>query len=361
MGTVTNTLTHLTAPVNFNLMRGLLRAAERNFPYYNGVLPGTLANNQGTFSVKWERLDNLSAATTPLTELSGDQTALQLGRTAATPTYTNITATAQKYGNFINTSEEVDLMQVNTRSVGLFDKLGENAGHSLNLLMRDIFDGAANVRRAGGVTADTTIAAAITVNDIRAMVNTLDRNSGMKFFSQATGADVVDNKTVRHSYMGICHVDQENDVRDISGFVAVEQYAGYTSTFQNEFGAVEGVRWCSTEIAPVSTGAGTTTATGLRGASDAANDIYSYYIYGREAVGSLGLGTKHAEEIYKGISQNPDRIPAVIAIQHPPGSAGAADPYNELGSLAWKAWWAGARLNEGWLIKGRAAATDYAL
>lgn len=361
MGTITNTLTHLTAPVNYNLMRGLLSAAERNFPYYNGVLPGSLANNQGTFSVKWERLDNLAAATTALTELSGDITALGLGRTAATPTYTNITATTAKYGNFINISEEIDLMQVNTRSVKLFDKLGENAGHSLNLLMRNIFNAGANIRYAGGAASDTVITAAITVNDIRTCVNTLDRNSAMKFYSMATGTDVTDTKAVRQSYMGINHVDMTNDIRDISGFIPVEQYGGYVSTFRGEYGAVEGVRWCETEIAPVSTSISTSTASGLRGASEILNDVYSTFIYGREAVGSVGLGTQHAKEIYQGMSQNPGRVPAVTAIQHAPGSAGAADPYNELGSLAWKAHFAGARLNEGWLTKVRSGATDYSL
>lgn len=356
---VTNTLTHLTAPVNYNLMRGLLRAAERNFPYYSGVLKGSLANNQGTYSVKWERLDNMAAATTPLTELSGNVTALGLGRTPANPTYTNITATAQKYGNWIQTTEEIDLMQVNTRSAGLFDKLGENAGHSLNLLQRDVFDGAANVRYAGAVANDSAVVAAITVNDIRAAVNTLDRNAALKFYTMATGADVVDNKTVRSSYMGIVHVDQENDIRDISGFVPVEQYAGYTDTFVGEFGAVEGVRWCCTQIAPVSTGAAAASTSGLRGTGG--NDVYSAFIYGREAVGSVGLGTEHAQQIYTGMSQNPGNVPAVQAIQHAPGSAGSADPFNELGSLSWKAWWAGARLNESWLVKLRAGATDYSL
>ncbi len=138
----------------------------------------------------------------------------------------------------------------------------------------------------------------------------------------------------------------------MTGFVAVEQYASQVPTFVGEFGAVGGVRWCSTEIAPVSSDVATTTATGLRGTDTVQHNVYSSFIYGREALGSVGLGAKHAEKIYKGLSQNPGRVPAVMAISHPPGSAGSGDPYNEMGTLAWKAWWAGAVLNQGWVVKG---------
>ena len=64
-----------------------------------------------------------------------------------------------------------------------------------------------------------------------------------------------------------------------------------------EFGAVGGVRWCSTQVATINLSAGKKTSTptsGYRGSSNILNDVYTSYIYGREAIGTVGLGNMHA-------------------------------------------------------------------
>jgi len=138
MANLTTLTTSITAPVNRVLMRALLRAAERVFPYYNGTVKGMLQAGSGSLTVLWRRLENLAAATTALSELNGAQTAVYFGRTSAVPTMTNITAAVSKYGNFITYTEELDVGNVNSNSVALFEKLGENAGHSLNIIQRDL-------------------------------------------------------------------------------------------------------------------------------------------------------------------------------------------------------------------------------
>lgn len=354
MATLSTLATHVTAPVNVVLMRGLLSAAKRTFPYLNGTMPGSLEENQGSTTVKWRRIENLSLATTALGEQVGN-TSWQMGRTAATPTVTDLTVAIAKYGNFINFSEELDLFNVNSRAAQLMDTLGENAGATLNALMRDIHDGnTTNLRRASGVATTSAIVSSISLNDIRYTVNQLARQSGMKFFPMATGSQNVDTSTVRASYFGICHPDVEEDVRQLSGFIGVEQYGGYTQTFVGEFGAVGGVRWAASEIAPVSSGSGVTSVNGKRGGGTSSNDVYSTFVYGREAVGSVGLGEEHTEEIYMG----GDSIPSVSLIRKALGSAGAADPFNEFGTLAWKAWFAGKILNDNWHVKVLTLADD---
>lgn len=363
MAVVSTLTTTITAPVNFVLMQGLLRAAERVMPYYNGVLPGTLERNQGSLSVKWRRLDNLAPVTAALTELTGDQTAVFFGRTAQTPTFTDITATVAKYGAFIPYTEELDFTNVNSRAAALMDKLGEQAGHSLNRLMAGVFNDGTNIRYAGSVANDSAVVSAIGLADIQAAVNFLARNSAMKQHAYGFGRDAYNNNPIRASYFGICHVDMENDIRGITGFIPAEQYGGYTPLNNGEFGAVAGVRWTSTEIAPIATDASTQTTTGFRGTgtNSALWDVYNSVIYGKEAVGSVGLGTEHAEEIYTATDESPGRIPAVEAIAKPTGSSGAADPFNEVGTLAWKAHWAGAILNDRWLVPMRTLCTSHAL
>lgn len=354
MGQITTLTTDVTAPVNFVLMRGLLNAAKRTFPYYNGTMPGQLMKSGGSMSVKWRRIENLAAATTALGEVTGN-TAFQLGRTAARPTITDITVAIAKYGNFFNLTEEIDLFNVNSKSAQLFDNLGENAGHSLNLLMRNVLDAETTDVWAGSAAATVSVVAAVTAGTVRRAVNRLNRNSAMKFFPMGTGSQNVTTSTIRASYFGICHPDVEEDLRDITGFIGVEQYGGYTETFVGEFGAVGGVRFASTEIAPIATAAGTTTASGFRQGTSIQNDVYSTFIYGREAIGSVGLGENLTEKIYMG----GDQIPAVEMIQTGLGSAGAGDPFKELNTLAWKSWFAGKVLNGDWLMKIESLATDW--
>jgi N4-gp56 family major capsid protein len=354
MALTTSTLaTHVTAPVNFVLMRGLLSAAKRCAPYLNGTIAGELEENQGSKSVKWRRIANLAIKTTAISEFVG-AASWQMGRDAVTPVVSDLTVAIAKYGNHINYTEELDLFNVNSRAAQLMDTLGENAGISINALMRDVMDSETTKRWASGAATTSATATVIDADDIRYAVNYLNRQSGMKFFPMGTGSQNVNTSTVRSSYFGICHPDVEEDIRQIGGFIGVEQYGGYTQVNVGEFGAVGGVRFASTEIAPINTSAGVTSVNGMRGAGTSTNDVYSTFIYARESVGSVGLGEEHTEDIYKG----GDRIPAIELINKPVGSAGAGDPYNELGTIAWKAWFAGKVLNANWHVKVESCSAD---
>lgn len=352
-----NTTSNLALGVNFQMMKGLLSSARKKLPFFNGTLPGDLSKNGSASSVKWERIENLSAATTTLSEVTGTATAF-FGRDAVQPTLTTVTAAMAKKGNAIILTEEVDLYQMNVRAMRFMDTLGANAGESLNVLMESVYSTFTNIRyangSAGGGTADTNVASAITLTDIKFAVNKLNRNSALQFTPVGYGSTNIGSLPVRSSYYGICHPDVEEDIRGLSGFIAVEQYGGYTETMPFEFGSVGGVRFCATEIIPISTSASTTTSTGLRGASSILNDVYSTYIYGKECVGSVGLGNMHAttsQEMY-----DPKKPPAVELIYKKPGEVGT-DLYNEISSLAWKAWWAGAVLNSNWGVKIRSGAS----
>jgi len=173
----------------------------------------------------------------------------------------------------------------------------------------------------------------------------------------ATGSRNIGTNPIRAAYYGVCHVDVEEDIRKLasSAFVAVETYGGYTETMPFEFGHAFGVRWCSTQVSTIQLSAGKKTATGFRGSSNILNDVYSSYIYGRESVGTVGLGNMHASTSYE--MYNPKYPPAVDVIFKPAGSAGAGDPYNEISSLAWKSWFVAKILNQNWIVKVKSLAT----
>lgn len=353
-----STASNVALGVNFQMIRGLLSAARRKFPFFNGTLPGNLEKNGSTASVKWERIENLAVATTTLTEVTG-VTAAFFGRSTVLPSISTATATMAKKGNAILLTEEIDLLQMNTRAMAFMDTLGENAGASLNTLMETVYSGATLIRysngAAGGATADTNVTSAITLTDIKWAVNQLNRQSAMQFTSPGYGSTNIGTSPVRASYYGITHPDVTEDVRGLTGFADVVTYGGYTETLPFEYGAVGGVRFSETEIIPISTGAGTTTSAGtIRGATAILNDVYSTYIYGKEAIGSVGLGKPYGVGSTEGY--DPKKPNGVELIYKPIGTVGT-DLYNEIASIAWKAWWAGAVLNANWVTKLRTGAS----
>lgn len=357
MPLVSSTTSNVALGVNFQMMKGLLSAARKKLPFFNGTLPGTLQKNGSTASVKWERLENLNAVTTALAEVDGNQSAF-FGRSTVLPSVTTVTAAMAKYGNAVLLTEEIDLQQMNLRAARFLDMLGANAGESLNRLMYDVYNAATLIRYsnglAGGAAADTAVSAAISLTDIKYAVNTLNRNSAMSFTTPAYGSQNIGTSPIRASFYGICHPDVEEDIRGLTGFVSVEAYGGYTDTLPFEFGAVGGVRWSSTEIIPVSSAAGVTTgsASSMRAAQGTNIDVYSSFIYGQEAIGTVGLGNTHATNQYE--MYNPKNPPAVEIINKPMGTVGT-DLYNEVQSLAWKAWFVGKILNSNWVVKVRSA------
>ena len=349
MAATVTTSTVVPFPVNYVLMKGLLSAARKKLPYFNGTLPGSLEQSGGSNSVKWERINNLAVVTTALGEVSGTAAAF-LGRNAVQPTVSVVTAAIAKYGNWIIPSEEIDLFNVNTKAVKLIDTLGANAGESLNTLAFNEYANATQIRYAnnavGGGTSISNVAYSMGVGDIKYAVNLLNGKAARTFTPVGFGSTNIGTQPIRSSYYGICHVDVEEDIRSLTGFIPVEQYAGYTETMPVEFGAAGGVRWASTHVSTVSTSAGKKTATGMRGASNIQNDVYKSFVYGQEFIGTIGLGQMHASNAYE--MYNPKNPPAIQIIYKGMTEGGAFNPFNEIGSLAWKSWFAIKTLNVTW-------------
>lgn len=351
---VSNFGSDIPAPINNVYMRGLLSAARKTLPFFNGTVPGQLEKQGGSATVKWRRIENLAAVTTALSEVSpGSTIAFGIGRSSVRPTIFNVTKAVSKFGNAIMTTEEVDLFNINSGTMDLMETLGANAGESLNSVARVEFDNATNIRFASAAANKSAVVAEMKLGDIGSAVNTLERNSAMKMFSQATGSQNISTSTVRSSYFGIVHPDVAYDIRQLTGFIGVEQYGGYTETIVGEFGAVAGARFCMSELAPIETGAGSTSTssifrhTGVASSADQ-NDVYTSYIYGKEAVGTVGLGVGYSTKVSM---MYEDKEKAITLIQKKPGSSGIGDMFDEVGSIAWKAWHATKILNGNWIVK----------
>lgn len=346
------TTTEIAGPVDVKFQVQLLRNAKALAPYFLGTTPAEISTHGGTFTAKWRTIANLSPVTTPLAELTGSVAFPT--RTGVQPTVTDITATVAKFGNFIFLNEEVDLLNFNGQTAKLTELLGMNAGQSLNRLQRNIAEDNLAVILTGTASVATDLSGAsggsedLSLSSIADATNAITRLDALKFLPQTTGDRNIGTSPIRTSYWGICHVDATETLRTLTGFQSIETYANQTQTAMGEVGAVGGVRWIETTEATIDASAGDTvtgsaTQSGRTSGSNRV-DIYNSIVFGKDCLGSLGFGTRHVKESYT----IGDKLPAVMVISHPKGSAGAGDPLNEISTMGWKSWHTGLVLNSDW-------------
>jgi N4-gp56 family major capsid protein len=355
--TVTATDVELTKPVNAVFNQTFLRRAQQVCPYFAGTMPGQINKQQGTSTIKWRRIEQETPSTTALTELTGTSSYMQ-GRDADTPTFTDVLATLSKYGQFYIVNEEVDLYNPNGTTDELVAILGESAGRSLNQLMRDIMEDNSTQRFASNVASKGAVHAVVVVGDLDRVVNELSRNSARTFVPMTTGSVNIGTAPILRSYWAINHPDASYNVAKLTGFKSVETYAGQTAIVEGEYGyygaAGRGIRFVQSEDASIDTGAGAALSGADLRATSNVTDVYTIVVYGEDAFGSVGLGERHTDGIYRA----GDNTGGWEMIFHPRGSGGIADPFNEIATLAWKAFFAGAVLNANWSRAIRVAATN---
>jgi N4-gp56 family major capsid protein len=334
-----------------------LRRAQQTCPYFTGTQPGTLSKQAGTSTIKWRRIEQQTPSTAALTELTSTAT-FMMGRNSDVPSMTDVIATVSKYGQFYIVNEEVELYNPNATTNELVAVLGESAGRSLNQLMRDIEEGNSTQRFANNVASKGSVHSIILVNDLNRAINELTKNAARTFTAMTNGSTNINTVPILPAYWGLTHPDVASDIAGLSGFVSIERYNQQANTAPGEFGyysrAGRGVRFIMSEDASVSLGGGAPLSGADLNTTSSKTDVYATVVFGQDAFGSVGLGMKHTDGTYMA----GDNTGGWELISHPRGSGGVADPFDEISTLAWKAFFAGAVLNSNWARSIRSAATN---
>lgn len=346
-----------TKPVNVIFQQQFLRRAQQVCPYFIGSQPGRITRGNGADVCTWRRWEQETPTITPLTPVSTAQ--YMQGRSADTPTLTDTSATMAKYGQFYVVNEEVDLYQPNGTAMEFVDILAESAGRSLNMLQRDILEENSTQRYAANVASDGAVHAAVVVGDLDRTLNELARADARTFMPMTDGSRNIGTAPILPAYWGFCHPDVAYNISKLSGFKSVETYAGQTATITGEFGLYAGagyaVRFIQSSDASIDLGDGAPlSGADLRTGASTEVDLYTIVILGQNAHGSVGLGQRHTDGVYRA-GENRDSFELIF---HAAGSGGTSDPFNEIRTLAWKAFWTGAILNSNWSRSIRVGATN---
>jgi N4-gp56 family major capsid protein len=270
--------------------RTLLENARDKLVHRQFAKEYTLPKNGG-LTVEWRKPNTLPVATTPLVE--------GVAPTEDTFGYTSLTVTIAQYGAFVKGSDIVQVVTLDPLLDNISEEQGVQAGMTIETIDRDALNTGTTVRYAGGVAGRTSIDTTnrLTSAEIVIAVRTLLVNKA----APVKGQD----------YAAIIHPFTWADLIQDDAIVAAMNAGstqGGNKLFDGELVRYMGVRFVESTMAKVFT------AGGLGGIN-----VYSTLFFGKNAYGTLELESMGMETIY-----------------HPKGSAGAADPLNQLWTHGWK-------------------------
>lgn len=285
--------------------------------------------------VKWRKYNALAPAMIPLVE----------GVTPAGKklTKTDVTAELKQYGDYIELTDVIMDTHEDPVLNESMDILGEQAGQTLDMVLEGVVRGGTNVIYSGG-TSRATVTKPITKGAQRLATRALKRQKARKITKVLKSNVNYGTKPVAASFVGITHSDVESDVREMPGFVPVEEY-GQLSPYENEIGKVEDVRYVvSTSIEPIADGGGAKAASGTAMLSESGTnaDVYPIYIIGADAYGDVALKGKDSV------------VPKVVN----PDTPSKSDKLGQIGSVGWITYYTGAILNDAWIVRLEVAVTE---
>lgn len=272
--------------------------------------------NGDTIQVRrWERM---SAKTTALTE----------GTTPAESAFsiTGITADVLQYGDWVKFTDMVQWTGLDPVLTELSELLGEAGGDSLDQVTRSIITAGTQVLYANGAARNAVNTAASATLFRKARRELKGANA-----KPVEGAD----------FAAIVHPDVAYDLMADSKFEAKGQYNSSNAVQEDgELGRIYGIRIKETSNARlVADGGGAAGAMQSTGAAQA--DVYLTVVIGKAAYMVVDLaGEGNVRTIFK-----------------PLGSAGTADPLNQLQTAGWKAVYVAKIVNDNALIRLESAAT----
>lgn len=259
-----------------------------------------LPRNAGD-TVSIRRFENLSTSTTAITEgVIPDGVDL---------TVVKRSATVAEYGNYAIVTEKLDMVGLDDTISEVSKLFGENAGQSIDEIVRDVVMAGTNVSYANGVASRVTVAATISYADISKMARTMKKNKVKKVTMPDGGM----------GYVCLVSPDVAYDIKNLTEYKSFNQYDNSKALRDGVIAKLAGIYFVEIDNAKIYPTGGA-----------ASVPVHLSYCFGSNA---------YMVPDIKGSSK-----PKIIVKEA--GSAGTADPLNQRASIGWKALFATLRIDE---------------
>lgn len=287
----------------------LLMEMEKQLVFYQGGQRRTLPKGNGRIVEFW-RYEPFGAVTEPLTEgVIPDGQSLKMEK---------VMAEVKTYGGYVATTDVLDLTGINTQTNQLVHLMAKQGALSIDHLVRDVLVQGEQVQYMGGKSSrsaltDTDI---LTLDDIRRAVRKLEKAGAPKFTRGGKGY-----------YKAIIGSDAKFSLMGDSLWEDKAKYQQAEQIENGEIGKLFGVIFIESSEAPIYASAGT-----------GGVDVGAMVIFGEDAYGVVDLGIVGASP--------------VRTIVKPLGSAGTADPLDQMATVGWKVdGFTSVILNQNWIVR----------
>ena len=274
-----------------------------------------------TDNIRFRRYSLLTPDTTPLVE--GVTPSLD------TLTVTNVDATVQQYGRGFLLTDKLLFTTLDPILLEVSDILGENAANTLDQLTREELATTTTIQYASTATANNEITSAmkITKAEVQEAVRTLKNNNAKKITSMVSASTGFNTSPLDASFIGIVHPNTTYDLKNIPGFVKVEEY-GQKVAMPGEVGSLDEVRFIETTNAKVYAAAGSGSI-----------DVYGTLIMAAEFYALSRISGEAMKNIVE-------------------GPCGNSDPLHQRQTSAWKATFVATILNDAFGLSLRHAVSS---
>lgn len=311
------TTTGLTAPMQLFYDRVFLTRAMIELRHDFGAQVRNVPLNSGK-SIVWTRFTPLALVTAALTE--GTNPA------GTDMTAANVSATLAEYGAYTAVSSLYSMTSIETGLKEHVEVHGQNAGESIDQLIRTELLAGATAQYPSGASANNISAIhttdTLTGLEIRRAVRTLKNNKAQKFDSGL--------------YRGIVGPYTAMDLMGNSEWLDAHRYTTSDAIERGVVGKLHGVEFVETNNQSYTlTGGYSTSATNIA-------NVYSNFIFGKNAYGIVNIGSVSAPKVY---------------VKNPGGNS-TDNPLDLFSTVGWKMPFACKTLNSNWLINIRTGATD---
>ena len=300
-----NTTSTLSNEMMTFLIEEFLERAQAQTIHAEGTKKRVHQQNSGK-TMTWNRYTPLSAATSALTE-------------ATNPSETNITsavvsATVQEYGAFDKISSLLYGTSIDKAATEKTQVMGQNASETLDTLVRNEMFSGATVQLAAARANLTAVTSAdvLTTTEIRKAVRTLKKNDAIAYEDGY--------------FLGKVGPDTAFDLMADTTWVNAHTYKDGDNLYKGELGKLHRVRFLE--------------ASSNQKHETSTVEVYSNFIHGKEAIGTVDLAGNNMKLIVK----NSDKTDT-------------SNPLNMFMTIGWKATFATKTLNANWLVNIKTAAS----
>ena len=265
-------------------VRTLLERLIPDLFLYNDAMKKVLPKNQGK-TVNWRKFNSLPAVTTPLTEgKTPDGRDLDV---------TQIEAVLAQYGDYVITSDELQLTGIDPVVTEASELCGEQGALSVELALAEKLFAGTNAMFAGAKESRTALTASdvMTGADVKKLRRELKKKNARKFSDGY--------------YHAIIDPDMAYDLMNDSAWQDVAKYARPEQMLKGEIGKMHGFRFME--------------STAYEAVAGTDIEVHRGLFYGKDSYGAVDLE--------KGGGK-----PDIIVKQLGYGD----DPLNQRGSIGWK-------------------------